>query len=154
MQHIILISTDGFVHVMHSLEALICYASILLKGTQSNIQTFSLSFFLRNEGIDYPLICFGRENVSCIETANSPWNNFIDDSFVESANEVGEDDEELSLHDRYELIDLRKAEVEEDKKTFESLLDIVSDNVENDPFYNTYKKLKQTLTTEAVACQE
>lgn len=115
---------------------------------------FFPQFLLTKRRHDYPLICFGRENVSCIETANSPWNNFIDDSFVESANEVGEDDEELSLHDRYELIDLRKAEVEEDKKTFESLLDIVSDNVENDTFYNTYKKLKQTLTTEAVACQE
>ncbi|CAG8512487.1 10493_t:CDS:10 [Paraglomus occultum] len=95
-------------------------------------------------------ICFGSENVPSIEPANSPWDNFVEDSSTEFENEL-ENSDELSLRDRNELIDFRKAEVEEDKKTFEAFLEIVSDNVDNDPFYNIYKK---TLTSEAAACQE
>jgi hypothetical protein len=45
-------------------------------------------------------------------------------------------------------------ELEEDKKMFDSLLEIVSDNIQNDHFYNTYKRLRQTLITETKACQE
>ncbi|CAG8480630.1 7727_t:CDS:2 [Cetraspora pellucida] len=52
------------------------------------------------------------------------------------------------------LIKFRKAELEEDKKVFESLITIVSDNIQNDYFYDVYVKLKRTLISETVACQE
>jgi len=45
-----------------------------------------------------------------------------------------------SLHARNELIESRKSELEEDKKIFESLLEIVSNNIENDHFYNAYNR--------------
>ncbi|CAG8787760.1 5069_t:CDS:1, partial [Dentiscutata erythropus] len=61
---------------------------------------------------------------------------------------------ELTIQSQYELIEFRKAELEEDKKIFKSLLDIVLDNIENDHFYNAYQKLKQPLVTETTACQE
>jgi hypothetical protein len=56
-----------------------------------------------------------------------------------------------SLHARNELIESRKSELEEDKKIFESLLEIVSNN---NHFYNAYNRLKQTLIIETKACQE
>jgi len=61
---------------------------------------------------------------------------------------------ELGIHACNELIESRKIELEEDKKMFKSLLEIVSDNIQNDHFYNTYKRLRQTLITETKACQE
>jgi len=125
----------------------------LVKRYTAETPNFFPQFVLTKRRHDYPLICFERENVPRIEPVNSPWNNLVDDSFDESENEL-ENNDELSLRDRNEVIELRKAEVEEDKKTFKAFLEIVSDNVDNDPFYNTYKKLKRTLTSEAVACQE
>lgn len=125
----------------------------LVKRYTAETPNFFPQFVLTKRRHDYPLICFERENVPRIEPVNSPWNNLVEDSFDESENEL-ENNAELSLRDRNEVIELRKAEVEEDKKTFKAFLEIVSDNVDNDPFYNTYKKLKRTLTSEAVACQE
>lgn len=60
----------------------------------------------------------------------------------------------LNFQARNELIESRKAELVEDEKMFKSLLEIVSDNVQNDHFYNAYKRLKQTLVNETKACQE
>ena len=45
-------------------------------------------------------------------------------------------------------------ELASDKKTFESLLKIVTDNVQNDHFYNEYKRLSRVLVNETKACQE
>ncbi|CAG8574264.1 11608_t:CDS:1, partial [Dentiscutata heterogama] len=47
-----------------------------------------------------------------------------------------------------------KDELAEDKKIFELLLNIISSNIQNDSFYNVYRKLKQPLITETRACQE
>ena len=61
---------------------------------------------------------------------------------------------ETSLHNRNQLIESRKVELTEDKKKFESLLKIVSDNIQNDQFYHTYKRLRQVLMNETQACEE
>ena len=50
---------------------------------------------------------------------------------------------ELIVSARNESIESRLAGLEEDRKTFESLITIVSDNVQNDDFYNEYKLAKQ-----------
>ncbi|CAG8767782.1 16762_t:CDS:1, partial [Dentiscutata heterogama] len=64
------------------------------------------------------------------------------------------DNIELNIYNQNELIEFRKAELEEDKKVFESLITIVSENIQNDRFYDVYVKLKRTLISETVACQE
>jgi len=61
---------------------------------------------------------------------------------------------ETSLHNRNQLIESRKVELTEDKKKFELLLKIVSDNIQNDQFYHTYKRLRQVLMNETQACEE
>ena len=62
---------------------------------------------------------------------------------------------ETSLHNRNQLIESRKVELTEDKKKFELLLKIVSDNIQNDQFYHTYKKrLRQVLMNETQTCEE
>ncbi|CAG8444437.1 16215_t:CDS:2, partial [Cetraspora pellucida] len=63
-------------------------------------------------------------------------------------------DVKLTLCSQNELIESRKAELEKDKKMFESLITIVLDNIQNDNFYEVYKKLKRTLVTETIACRE
>jgi len=77
------------------------------------------------------------------------------ENLLDEGSPMNEDNNmELDLYARNELIESRKAELEEDKKTFKSLLEIVSDNIQNDHFYNAYKKLRRTLITETKACQE
>ena len=66
----------------------------------------------------------------------------------------GNDSMDLDPQTRNELIESRRAELAEDERMFKSLLEIVSDNIQNYHFYNAYKRLKQTLITETKACQE
>ncbi|CAG8673821.1 7575_t:CDS:2 [Cetraspora pellucida] len=100
---------------------------------------------------DYPLIFFGKKNLPSIVPENILWNEITKDSLSKIENI---DDVELNLHYQNKLIEDRKIELEEDKKVFESLLVIVLDNIQNDHFYNAYKKIRQTLVTEVIACQE
>ncbi|CAG8752075.1 15958_t:CDS:2 [Gigaspora margarita] len=60
----------------------------------------------------------------------------------------------LNTYNRDKLIIFREVELEEDKKMFKFLINTVADNIQNDNFYNTYKRLRQTIITEAKACQE
>ena len=61
---------------------------------------------------------------------------------------------ELNISARNGLIESRLARLEEDRKTFETLVAIATDNIQNDNFYNEYAKLTQTLVKETKACQE
>ncbi|CAG8674621.1 3275_t:CDS:1, partial [Dentiscutata heterogama] len=61
---------------------------------------------------------------------------------------------EFSLNTCNELIEFREVELAEDKKIFEFLLNTVASNIQNNNFYNIYKKLRQTLITKARGCQK
>ena len=102
---------------------------------------------------DYPLIWFG-EVCTSIDPASNPWTDIENPLYEESP--VAEDGSnmDLSFQARNELIETRKAELAEDERMFKLLLEIVSNNVQNDHFYDAYKKLKQTLINETKACQE
>ena len=105
---------------------------------------------------DYPFIQFG-EACSRIDTANRPWTessqNLLDEMEI-SMDEDNNNSLELNISARNELIESRLARLEEDRKTFESLVAIATDNIQNDDFYNEYAKLTQTLVKETKACQE
>ncbi|CAG8680188.1 28647_t:CDS:1, partial [Dentiscutata erythropus] len=93
-----------------------------------------------------------------INSISNPWNNAIN-SINESESSTNELDKyncdmELSFNNCEDLIYSRNIELEEDKKMFESLINIIADNIQNDNFYNTYKRLRQTLIKETKACQE
>ncbi|CAG8840020.1 2575_t:CDS:1, partial [Cetraspora pellucida] len=60
----------------------------------------------------------------------------------------------LITYSRYNIIEEWKAELALDKKTFESLVLIIEQNINNDNFYNEYKKLKKNLIEETLACNE
>ncbi|CAG8627787.1 10583_t:CDS:2, partial [Cetraspora pellucida] len=102
---------------------------------------------------DYPFIYFGKASTS-INPANHPWikinKNFLNE--LENLTDKYNCSIELDFDDRNELIESRKIELVEDKKMFESLLNIVTNNIQNDNFYNTYRKLRQTLVVETKAC--
>ncbi|CAG8691224.1 2727_t:CDS:1, partial [Dentiscutata heterogama] len=89
-----------------------------------------------------------------INLENNPWNEPIEEFFDEPENLIENINEELYTNNQNKIIESRKAELNEDKKMFESLLTIVSDNIQNDSFYSTYQKLKQSLIAETIACQE
>ncbi|CAG8538475.1 3057_t:CDS:2, partial [Dentiscutata erythropus] len=84
-----------------------------------------------------------------IDSSQISNNNKLEDSINEYDYSA-----ELSLNACNELIEFREIELAEDKKIFEFLLDTVTSNIQNDNFYNTYRKLRQTLITEARACQK
>jgi hypothetical protein len=126
----------------------------LVKKYTNENPTFFPQYTVTKRRHDYPLICFDEAHTS-IDLTNNPWTEAIENSMDESDSPVNEDGIiNLSLHARNELIESRKSELEEDKKIFESLLEIASNNIENDHFYNVYKRLKQTLIIETKACQE
>ena len=103
---------------------------------------------------DYPLIWFGEARAN-IDPVNNPWNEMNEIPIDESEISMSIDRNiETSLHNRNQLIESRKVELTEDKKKFESLLKIVSDNIQNDQFYHTYKRLRQVLMNETQACEE
>jgi hypothetical protein len=104
---------------------------------------------------DYPFIYFGRENPSSIHLSNSPWNNTQPDSLDESETipEMSEESEP-STRARFDIIERRKAELALDKRIFERLASIVEENIENDNFYNEYRRLRQALVDETLACSE
>ncbi|CAG8457549.1 7642_t:CDS:1 [Cetraspora pellucida] len=104
---------------------------------------------------DYPLIWFG-EITTNINPKNNPWIESVKTSLDELENIIDKNDRsmELGFNNRNELIESRKIELAENKKIFESLLNIVTDNIQNDNFYNTYRRLRQALVVETKACQE
>ncbi|CAG8556606.1 16692_t:CDS:1, partial [Dentiscutata heterogama] len=85
---------------------------------------------------------------------NNYWNEPIEEFFDEPENLIETINEELYTNNQNELIESRKAELNGNKKMFESLLTIVSDNIQNDSFYSIYQKLKQSLIAKTIACQE
>ena len=108
-----------------------------------------------NRRHDHPFIRFG-EACTRIDPANRPWSETSQSLFDETEGPMVLDEDnslEISIHVRNELIESRIAGLVEDKKTFESLIAITSDNVQNDKFYNEYKKLTHILVTETKACQ-
>ena len=118
----------------------------------------NLSFFPQyattRQRHDHPFIWFS-EACTSIDLANNPWSETTENPLDEES-QIDEDssDVDLGFRARNELIESRKAELAEDERMFKSLLEIVSDNIQNDHFYNAYKRLKQTLITETKACQE
>ncbi|CAG8698062.1 33839_t:CDS:2 [Gigaspora margarita] len=56
--------------------------------------------------------------------------------------------------DCHEIIEKRKEELISDLKMFEKLTKIISNNIENDKLYESYKVLKQPLINETIACNE
>ncbi|CAG8730154.1 220_t:CDS:1, partial [Cetraspora pellucida] len=104
---------------------------------------------------DYPFISFGKIHTS-LNPTNNPWTEALENSLDELKGLENEYDYniELSLDAHNKLIESRKDELAKDKKMFELLLNIVSSNIQNDSFYNVYRKLKQPLITETRACQE
>jgi len=101
---------------------------------------------------DYLFIYFGCENLPRINLINSVWNNTQPNS--SNVLTIVPEMSEGSIRTRFDVIERRKAEWEMDKKTFESLMTIVGQNLENDNFYNEYRKLRQTLVDETMACNE
>src|SRR5437879_2680466 len=100
---------------------------------------------------DYPLVCFGEARLR-IDPRNRPWTGTIENLLDETDSPVNEDSSiESNIQAHNELIESRVTELAEDKKTFESLLKIVTDNVQNDHFY---KRLSRVLVNETKACQE
>ena len=100
---------------------------------------------------DYPLVCFGEARL-LIDPRNRPWTGTIENLLDETDSPVNEDSSiESNIQAHNELIESRVTELAEDKKTFESLLKIVTDNVQNDHFY---KRLSMVLVNETKACQE
>ena len=83
---------------------------------------------------DYPFIYFGCENLPRINLINSVWNNTQPNS--SNVLTIVPEMSEGSIRTRFDVIERRKAEWEMDKKTFESLMTIVGQNLENDNFYN------------------
>src|SRR6185312_11715839 len=106
-----------------------------------------------NRRHDYPFIQFG-EACTRIDPANRPWSETSQSLLEETEIPMDKDNSlELSVSACNKLIESRLAGLEEDRKTFESLITIVSDNVQNNDFYSEYKKLTHTLITETKACQ-
>src|SRR6185369_3211637 len=101
---------------------------------------------------DYPFILFGEARAS-IDPANNPWTEMTEIPTDEESPR-GNDSMDLDPQTRNELIESMRAELAEDERMFNSLLEIISDNIQNDHFYNTYKRLKKTLITETKACRE
>jgi hypothetical protein len=60
----------------------------------------------------------------------------------------------LTIYTRFDVIEKRKAELIMDKKIFDSLISIVEQNIENDAFYDEYKRQSQNLIDETLACNE
>jgi hypothetical protein len=126
----------------------------LVKECIDRNPTFFPQYAITKRRHDYPLIWFG-EACASIDPTNNPWTEEMTENPLDEERQMNEDsDMELSIYARNEQIESRKDELEEDKKMFNSLLEIVSDNIQNDRFYNTYKRLRQTLITETKACQE
>jgi hypothetical protein len=124
----------------------------LVKESTDTNPSFFPQYAMTRRRHDYPLIWFGEARAN-IDPANNPWteeNSLGEDTPMDE----GDSNIGLNFQARNELIESRKAELVEDEKMFKSLLEIVSDNVQNDHFYNAYKRLKQTLVNETKACQE
>ncbi|CAG8619011.1 15427_t:CDS:2, partial [Dentiscutata erythropus] len=96
---------------------------------------------------------FDEDFVNNVPSENQESDKEVTYRFVSEVESVS-DNIELNIYNQNELIEFRKAELEEDKKVFESLITIVSENIQNDHFYDVYVKLKRTLISETVACQE
>jgi len=101
---------------------------------------------------DYPFILFGKVHAS-IDPANNPWTEMTEIPTDEESPR-GNDSMDLDPQTRNELIESMRAELAEDERMFNSLLEIVSDNIQNNQFYHTYKRLRQVLMNKTQACEE
>ncbi|CAG8748976.1 18018_t:CDS:1, partial [Cetraspora pellucida] len=73
---------------------------------------------------------------------------FIPDPKISSSYNI------ISISEHYIKIKNRKTELIEDKKTFDSLMKIIADNIENDKLYEVYTTLKKPLIAETIACNK
>ncbi|CAG8803724.1 26859_t:CDS:2 [Gigaspora margarita] len=95
---------------------------------------------------NYPFIIFEKDNIS--------QDNISQDNVLESSIEPGASSSHSAITERHAVIESRKAELASDSKTFEMLIKIINDNIENDKLYEAYKTLKQLLVGETNTCNE
>ncbi|CAG8609292.1 13436_t:CDS:2 [Cetraspora pellucida] len=118
----------------------------------------SCSAFLNNSYLiyNYPLVAF-EKSLSRINLNNNPWNNSLKnvEKFQSKLEEMSSTHiTNTSIHKCHNVIKNRKIDLKHDMITFEKLVKIINDNIENDRLYKEYRVLVHLLIAEVNSCQE
>ncbi|CAG8682696.1 12829_t:CDS:1 [Dentiscutata heterogama] len=143
-----------------SYSAFLCSPYFICKHLVKKYFTQHLLFFsqflkttLRH---DYPLISFGI-SLQRINLINNLWDNtqYSDTTEPQLESDVtSSHSPSIIVFEYHVMVENRKMELISDMKAFETLVNIMNNNIENDRLYETYKTLRQPLIDEITTCNE